>query len=98
MERVIVAGASGATSVLIHRRQDYDEYYVRVSFAAGFELRRVGPHAFVIAKPLHHRQQQPSDDDSTESLWVSVGFAPVHTCAHNPPLFVTYWLMLTDCF
>ena len=51
------------------RPQDYDSYTVRISFAAGFELRRVGPHAFLIA---------PGGTNQLTSLWVSVSFAPAN--------------------
>ena len=66
----VVAAASTPTSVLILRTQDHDSYSVRVSFAPGFELRRVGPHAFVVAPPLSLTSPSPA------SLWVSVSFAP----------------------
>jgi hypothetical protein len=42
--------SSNTTSALIRRTLDYDQYLVRVSWSSSsFELRRVGPHAFVVA-------------------------------------------------
>lgn len=81
--------------MLIRRTQDYDSYHVRVSFAPGFELRRVGPHAFVIGPPVHasatvatagdtndsHRATQ-AEVAPTSELWVTVGFAPTTEYLH----------------
>ena len=70
----IVAARTASNSVLIRRTLDFDSYLVRVSFADGAELRRVGPHAFIIAKPASaSRGAGPS---GPSPLWVSVAFAP----------------------
>jgi len=76
----IVAGRSAVNSVLIRRTLDYDTYLVRVSFASGFELRRVGPHAFVVAKPLAAGAEQ-KEPEPAAPLWVSVAFAPADSAS-----------------
>ena len=83
-ERTGAGPRAATTSVLIRRTQDYDSYHVRVTFAAGFELRRVGPHAFVIAPPpldastgdQVQRGSATAGAGAATRLWVSVGFAP----------------------
>ena len=55
---------------------------MRVSFSSGHELRRVGPHAFVVAPTATHMASSTGDNHSRSdsaratTLWVSVGFAP----------------------
>jgi hypothetical protein len=72
----VVKLRSASNSVLIRRTLDYDTYLVRVSFADGYELRRIGPHAFVVATPMEAAADEDDDDAAPPPLWVSVSFAP----------------------
>jgi hypothetical protein len=76
----VVKLRSASNSVLIRRTLDYDTYLVRVSFEDGYELRRIGPHAFVVATPMEAAADEDDDDVDDHAtpppLWVSVSFAP----------------------
>ena len=89
---IILENASTSTSVLIRRKQDYDEYTVRVSFSAGFELLRVGPHSFVVGRALSGTVGTAKSSSSSSSgerapvdvLSVAVSFAPANGYGIEP--------------